>query len=1091
MKIKISHRFPKKVVTGIFAIVLIVIGACVLSPKENEVIAADTYTGDSYEGTEVSNTYWGKKIPTPQNEKYTGWLFAGWMDAEGNSVSSVDIDSTYYAKFVDPEVLSVKAQVTEGVTAESEHQTANMRLISTVDGMDYNGAGFEVYYDVANQENNDKTTDYGAAIETVYQRIEAGSKSKVAFKYSPKVFNTDSEHFMTYTLLGIKRDNFGKVFLIKPYWITKDGLKVHGVSRYVTVSDSYSNIANIPVYADSENEVSAYATATVGITSNEVAIEGVAVAQDGYYYDSETKWANLRVKITGADALPSASTISATIGDTEYKVIHRNLETTYAPVDEEGNAVETYSPDFADKTWYSEYILNNPDETEFVIATDADLYGFANIDTTDFYEKTIYLVSDIVANNGEASSTAWTPATTDGTAYNWMPIIGSGSFGGTFDGQMHSISGICVKEAPSNGFIGLFAYVNGNGTIKNVELKNSYFYATTQMVGSITAKGTGTYVNIKSSAHINATVVAGGFIGQVNHGTKTQISNCWFAGTVSTSNQYVGGIVGNSVKKGLIISDCLNTGKISSTNTAPFIGGVFGAHGSSSLSATISNCLNIGEISTSNATTTGYIGQIYGGNNKTSTMTITNSYGTKERNANLVGSNKNAITYAEGSPEVAEITMYGITGYGAFHSTNLDFVNNWAVQDGTTPVPKAFAVDELNTIGITKADVNWYNEGIAITDDNEEITGYTYNIDNAEELFGLGVIVNNAIDDFAGDIVEITADIDLNNGWENTFDISTNSPKAPAEATNKWIPIGCVTYSFKGVFGGASDGNIKKISGLYIKRNVDDGYDVGLFGHTSNCTIQNIALTNSYINTSVRNSNTGTGCIIGCGDGNIYNVYTDADIYGVNAMQLAGIIGMITDGDDNASTEVNILNCWYDGNIVVRSNDMVIHNIAGLIGYAKFGTITLSNTLFTGVLNYKTGAQSDQAVTVNGPYIGGVIARDNSVTKIDISSCLSAGTIQITPVENVTFKQIASIVGRHNTKGTLDIASSFTTISTEELPIVLNTSNAVVDKGVEVVTNWDSNVTGLDKEYWQLDSNATIPVLKNLVDYTDNWAVLP
>jgi len=1076
----------KKILAIILTFALLVGGIYYSAPEAKEVQAETTeaaekieYTTEEYTDTSVVNTYLTDK-EAPVSASNSDWLFAGWFTDKycTTSVTAVSDDiATYHAKFVNPDVLNVKLQITKDATPDSS--SVNMRMVTSVDSLDYQQVGFEVYYGKEAIQSKEYTKD--VEITTVYERIVASSESGVDYNYSPKVVDTDSEYFATATLINIAKDNYGNPFYIKPYWVTYNGVRVYGTSRYVTVmDDAFSTVTtvNIPVkIADSD----AYTVVDANDTEN------VKVANSEVYHDGI--YAHLRVAKTAVTS--SLTKLNITSGTDTAETFYRNLETEYK------GTVAT-----ADKTWYTA----DTSASEFVIATDADLYGFANIDTTDFYKKTIYLVSDIVANNGEASSTAWTPATTDGTSYNWTPIIGSGSFGGTFDGQMHSISGICVKEAPSNGFVGLFAYVNGNGTIKNVELKNSYFYATTQMVGSITAKGTGTYVNIKSSAYINATVVAGGFIGQVNHGTKTRISNCWFAGTVSTSNQYVGGIVGNSIKTGLTISDCLNTGKISSTNTAPFIGGIFGAHGASSLSATISNCLNIGEISTSAATTKGYIGQIYGGNSKSNTMTLTNSYGTKECNVNLVGSNKNKITYTEGSPEVTEITEYGITGFGAFHSTKLDFVNNWAAQDGTTPVPKAFAVKELSTAGVTKADVAWYNEGIAITDENEEITGYTYNIDNTAELFGLGVIVNNAIDDFAGDIVEITTNIDLNPEWDAsiTFD-KKGAPYGPTPPVNEWIPIGTNSDMFKGTF----DGTGKIISGLYIDKQVSDRNGTGLFGNTCNvddtnqmCTIKNFALKNSFMYT---NATHNVGGIIGTGEANVSNVYTDIEIYGVNHQNIGGIIGSI--GTEQESTEVGqgttrctLNNCWYDGLIAYRSGTNQYPQAGGLVGYANWGPSTnassdvkheINHCLFTGTINYKYVGKSN---TVDAR-IGGLVGRNNGVNScIKFVDSVSAGNIELywggSVYEEGTITRVGSLMGRDSsTNGAALTIGEHSVYVTSELRPVYNSSNAVVTTNIVENPDWSTGLQNLDANYWAMTS--TIPVLKQLINYTDNWAVLP
>ena len=197
--------------------------------------------------------------------------------------------------------------------------------------------------------------------------------------------------------------------------------------------------------------------------------------------------------------------------------------------------------------------------------------------------------------SGDASGTPYrtecAKLTNDITLGSWTPFApGDGyatsAFGGTFDGNGHTISGL-------TGSNGLFVSVK-DATIQNLKV-----------VGTIS--GTATYV--------------GGIVGKTQG--STQIKNCSFSGSVTSTTDKsnysygVGGIVGNA-NGTLTVTSCANHATVTATNGCP--GGIVGYAGSNKI--TISNCYNDGTIS----------GQYYPSgicgtntNNKTAS-TITNCY---------------------------------------------------------------------------------------------------------------------------------------------------------------------------------------------------------------------------------------------------------------------------------------------------------------------------------------------------------------------------------------------------------------------------------------------------------------------------------
>lgn len=114
------------------------------------------------------------------------------------------------------------------------------------------------------------------------------------------------------------------------------------------------------------------------------------------------------------------------------------------------------------------------------------------------------------------------------------------TFGGMFDGNGHTISGVSIKAEGS--VIGFFRYIRQGAVIMNLNIK-----------GDVSPEGSKSYV--------------GGFAGS-NSGT---LENCSFEGTV-TGADYVGGFVGENKLTG-IISGCQMHGSVVGNH---FIGGIAG-----------------------------------------------------------------------------------------------------------------------------------------------------------------------------------------------------------------------------------------------------------------------------------------------------------------------------------------------------------------------------------------------------------------------------------------------------------------------------------------------------------------------------------
>ncbi len=151
-----------------------------------------------------------------------GSVFAGWYkDAEYTEALAADtVTGSAYAKWVDEEVLSVKAQIKSGTTTESS--TTDIRFVTTVDSLDYQNVGMKI-------NGGGKEIDY--ITTSVYKQI-AANEGGIQISYGPTKFSEYSKYFATVTVNNIPvSGNLDKAITVTPYWTTTDGTYVAGVIR--------------------------------------------------------------------------------------------------------------------------------------------------------------------------------------------------------------------------------------------------------------------------------------------------------------------------------------------------------------------------------------------------------------------------------------------------------------------------------------------------------------------------------------------------------------------------------------------------------------------------------------------------------------------------------------------------------------------------------------------------------------------------------------------------------------------------------------------------------------------------------------------
>ena len=129
------------------------------------------------------------------------------------------------------------------------------------------------------------------------------------------------------------------------------------------------------------------------------------------------------------------------------------------------------------------------------------------------------------------------------------------TFGGTFDGQGYTISGLTITG--SGNVRGLFRYLQSGGVVQNVSLEVTIEPTDLQdSLGGLVGNNRGSVRNCAVTGSIQGETNIGGIIG-VNE-SSGKIINSTFSGAV-TGEHYVGGIAGQNLGS---ILQCVNQGKI-------------------------------------------------------------------------------------------------------------------------------------------------------------------------------------------------------------------------------------------------------------------------------------------------------------------------------------------------------------------------------------------------------------------------------------------------------------------------------------------------------------------------------------------------
>lgn len=173
--------------------------------------------------------------------KTKGYVFAGWFTNEECTTALTTENqasvSTAYAKYVDAEILTVKAQVS---VKPAEDGSRGLRFVTTVDSLKYQEIGFIL-------QIGDKSVTKGSTeVYKVLYAVDETSKDAEPMEYTPDAFAPQSAYFKTFVLNGFVDSeeasfNFDTEVTVTPYWITQDGTTVTGTTAVKSVNMGLGN----------------------------------------------------------------------------------------------------------------------------------------------------------------------------------------------------------------------------------------------------------------------------------------------------------------------------------------------------------------------------------------------------------------------------------------------------------------------------------------------------------------------------------------------------------------------------------------------------------------------------------------------------------------------------------------------------------------------------------------------------------------------------------------------------------------------------------------------------------------------------------
>ena len=400
---------------------------------------------------------------------------------------------------------------------------------------------------------------------------------------------------------------------------------------------------------------------------------------------------------------------------------------------------------------------------------------------------------------------------------------------------------------------------------------------------------------------------------------------------------------------------------------------------------------------------------------------------------------------------------------------------------------------EETTNEVLVADTSWYDKDATVLF-----------IEDAADFLGLAEIYASEGDKFAGKTIELTADIDLNPGWDATVtvDATTKAVTLPAAPANVF---GGIT-EFQGTF----DGRGHTVKGMYIAAEDIGGAFGFIHKGTGDCVVKNIAFENSLVYASTsNNSNWGMGGVMGTysdGQGTllIENVYADINVVNMRKNDQAknmvgGILGRMetvkkplfaydtentvdVDGDGTVEhlywvTEqfANVKGCVYAGMIVTMNANKVANNKVLNVSQLVAGTNSQGFATTTGLANetsHESGVNYMWDCVTNSVAMGDTqYATENGGThedygegKIDFINVIEGAKPQNSTIDATLFKSSTYASNVPAAVYKADLAANAFKWSAEAQAIVPVGVADMLDPNVAAMPNDPSYVPGGSNE---------------------------
>ena len=594
-----------------------------------------------------------------------------------------------------------------------------------------------------------------------------------------------------------------------------------------------------------------------------------------------------------------------------------------------------------------------------------------HVSNHDLYYK---LMTDVNLNGSE--NFQWTPI-----GY-WISENNYYSFGGHFDGNNHTVSGLFINSDANR--VGFFGYVDG-AEIKNLSVSGDTVATISAYAGGIvgyahasTLKDCNNHCNVINAAFL------GGIVGYARGATF--IDNCFNVGNCISSHSsscHSGGIAGYIYTNLTItrINNCYNKGNVSSSYNSDsyyYSGGGIAGCVSGSGEAIIINCYNLGNVSSSSSSKGGIIGS-----DNTYSLSVINCYYLESCGGN---NNYGGSPMSSSAMQTADFVTILNNGSCAWEQDLPPYVN-----DGypvlTMIMDSAYtelATDLTATSATLHGSITVEHATITSKGFEYRVLGYStftsVNVTNNDDTFfyTLNGLAPNTTYEYRT-FVNVAECPYTSYGTTQTFEVSwlnadtiliydtdmlqwvsnqcnsgttfvgkyiklMNNIILPLNQPNNMTSIGeYPNHPFKGTF----DGNGMTITNLYIDQ-PNTPYQ-GFFGYTLNANLYEVGLVN--ITASGRNY---TGGMVAYAE----NTYMrDCYVNGGTLFALSycgGLVGYQTEGTNSI-----ISGCY--NTCTVSGN----HYVGGLVGFSNYATVRNSYVA--------------ASVTGQGDGIGAIIGGANEV----------------------------------------------------------------------------------------------------------------